>query len=126
MEREIAQMRGHIIVCGWGRVGREVARFLLNAGCSVVVVDRDADRLAGIDFPTVWGDVTDDEVLHRAGIDRAATLVAALDTDSDNLYVTVSGKSLQPNLHIFARARNESSESKLLPLERTGSSILRS
>jgi voltage-gated potassium channel len=58
--------------------------------------------------------VTDDETLHRAGIDRAATLVAALDTDADNLYVTVAGKSLRPELRIIARARSESSEPKLV------------
>jgi voltage-gated potassium channel len=58
--------------------------------------------------------VTDDETLRQAGIERAATLVAALDTDADNLYVTVAAKSMRPDLQIIARARNESSEPKLL------------
>jgi voltage-gated potassium channel len=114
MERDISRMSGHVIVCGWGRVGREVASFLANAGRDVVVVDRDTERLGQVPFPAVSGDVTDDETLHQAGIDRATTLVAALDTDADNLYVTVAGKSMRPDLQIIARARNESSEPKLV------------
>ena len=114
MDRDIARMSGHVIVCGWGRVGREVARFLASAGRLVVVVDRDPERLREVTYPLVHGDVTDDETLRQAGIDRAATLVAALDTDADNLYVTVAGKSMRPDLQIIARARNESSEPKLV------------
>ncbi len=114
MERDIARMSGHVIVCGWGRVGREVARFLVNAGRQVVVVDRDLERLGAVPYPSVHGDVTEDETLRAAGIDRAATLVAALDTDADNLYVTVAGRSMRPELQIIARARGESSEPKLV------------
>jgi len=67
-----------------------------------------------VPYAVVHGDVTDDETLHQAGIDRAATLVAALDTDADNLFVTVAGKSMCPDIQIIARARNESSGPKLL------------
>ena len=114
MERDIGAMTDHVIVCGWGRVGREVARFLTSAGQQVVVVDRDPERLDDLPYPTVQGDVTDDETLVAAGIDRASTLVAALDTDADNLYVTVSSRSLRPDLQIIARARSDTSEPKLL------------
>jgi voltage-gated potassium channel len=114
MERDITRMSGHVIVCGWGRVGREVAQFLANADRDVVVIDRDAERLSEAPFASVHGDVSDDEVLRRAGIERAVSLVAALDTDADNLYVTVAGKWMRPDLQIIARARNESSESKLV------------
>ncbi|MGP0028950.1 MAG: potassium channel family protein [Acidimicrobiales bacterium] len=114
MERSIDRMTRHVIVCGWGRVGREVARFLTNAGTDIVVIDRDPDRLGDMPHPSVCGDVTDDDILLRAGIDRAATLVAALDTDADNLYVTVASKSMRPDLQIIARARSESSEPKLV------------
>lgn len=114
MQRDIDRLDRHVIVCGWGRVGREVARFLTNAGCSVVVIDRDPERLADVAHLSVCGDVTDDEVLLQAGIERASTLVAALDTDSDNLYLTVAGKSMRSDLQIIARARNSSSEAKLL------------
>ena len=93
MEREIDQMSGHVIVCGWGRVGREVAQFLTNAQRAVVVIDRDVERVRDVPYASVQGDVTEDETLLSAGILRAATLVAALDTDADNLYVTVAAVS---------------------------------
>jgi voltage-gated potassium channel len=114
MERSIDRMDKHVIVCGWGRVGQEVARFLTNAGCNIVVIDRNSDRLVDLPFAFVCGDVTDDEVLIQAGIDQAATLVAALDTDADNLYVTVASKSMRPDLQVIARARSASSEPKLV------------
>lgn len=113
MERRIDRMSGHVVVCGWGRVGREVARFLANAGREVVVVDRDPTRVADLPYPTVQGDVTDDETLTQAGIGRASTLVAALDTDADNLFVTVATRTMRADIQIIARARNESSEPKL-------------
>ena len=114
MERRIERMDKHVIVCGWGRVGREVARFLTKSGRDIVVIDRDPDRLGDMPHASVCGDVTDDETLHRAGIGRAATLVTALDTDADNLYVTVASKSMRPNLQVIARARSNSSEPKLM------------
>jgi voltage-gated potassium channel len=114
MEREIDKMSGHVIVCGWGRVGREVAEFLTNAQRTVVVIDRDVERVRDVPYASVQGDVTEDETLLSAGILRAATLVAALDTDADNLYVTVAAKSMRPELQIIARARSESSEPKLI------------
>jgi voltage-gated potassium channel len=114
MERAIGHLSGHVIVCGWGRVGREVSRFLSASGRRVVVIDRSAERLAEVPHLYVQGDVTDDATLEQAGIERAATLVAALETDADNLYVTLSSRALRPDLQIIARARNESSEPKLI------------
>jgi voltage-gated potassium channel len=113
MESRIGSMSDHVIVCGLGRVGREVSSFLANAGRQVVVVDRDGERLAQVGLPGVQGDVTDDSTLERAGIARAGTLVAALDTDADNLYVTLSSRTLRPDIQIIARARSDSSEPKL-------------
>jgi voltage-gated potassium channel len=113
MDRTIAAMSGHVIICGWGRVGREVGRYLTRSGRATVIVDRNAERLQGLSQPYVCGDVTDDETLLSAGIERAGTLVAALDTDADNLFVTVASRSMRPDLQIIARARNESSEPKL-------------
>lgn len=114
MDREISRMNGHIIVCGWGRVGRAGGRYLGALGRRIVVVDRDAVRLRGLEHPTVIGDVTDDQVLRAAGIARAHALITALDTDADNVYVTLSARALRPDLVIVARARTEASKSKLL------------
>lgn len=114
MDRDIGRMKSHVIVCGWGRVGREVARYLAASGREVVVVDRDPERLNEVPHPTVLGDVTEDRTLEDAGMRRAATLVAALETDADNLYVTLASRTFRPDLQIIARARNESSGPKLL------------
>jgi voltage-gated potassium channel len=113
MEREISELHDHVIVCGWGRVGRAIADYLSHAGQRVVVIDRDVERVGTIPYPTVHGDVTEDEVLLKAGIERARVLVAAVDTDADNVYVTLSSRTLRPDLVIIARARNDAAAAKL-------------
>jgi voltage-gated potassium channel len=113
-QRRIAAMEQHVIVCGWGRVGRTISAHLRGAGHDVVIIDNDPERAAATDQPTIEGDATDDTVLLAAGIDRAATLVAALSNDSDNLYVTLSARSLRPDIFIVARARTDSADAKLL------------
>ncbi|HEX9065259.1 MAG TPA: potassium channel protein [Streptosporangiaceae bacterium] len=114
MERTIAKMTGHTIVCGWGRVGRAVGGYLTGQGADVVVVDADPGRIDTIPHAALVGDVTDDDVLRRAGVMRARALVAAINTDAENVYVTLSARALRPDLVIVARARTEDSESKLL------------
>lgn len=114
MERTIAKMTGHTIVCGWGRVGRAVGGYLAGQGGDVVVVDANPQRLDTIPHPALVGDVTDDDVLRKAGLMRARALVAAINTDAENVYVTLSARALRPDLVIVARARTEESESKLL------------
>ena len=114
MERKVDQMRDHVIVCGWGRVGKAIARYVGAAAGHVVVVEQNEERLEGTSVAFVLGDATDDAVLEAAGISRARALVAALDTDADNLYVTLSAKSLNPGVFVVARARASASEEKLL------------
>lgn len=113
MERDIGRMTDHVIICGWGRVGRASAEYLTATGQQIVVVDRNPARLEALEHPTVLGDVTDDDVLVAAGIARARALIAAVDTDADNVYVTLSSRALRPELVIVARARTEASKSKL-------------
>ena len=113
MDRQISQMTGHTIVCGWGRVGEAVAHDLELAGREVVVVDQSEDRLRDLEFPVVVGDATRDDVLRAAGIERAGSLIAALDGDAANLFVTLSGRDLRPDLFIVARARADESIPKL-------------
>jgi voltage-gated potassium channel len=114
MERKIGSMRDHVVVCGWGRVGKAIARDLRSTGADVVVIDSDAARFEAVDVPSVLGDATDDRVLERAGIDRARALVAALSTDAGNLFVTISARALRPDLFIVGRVRTEDNEDKLL------------
>ena len=114
MTREIDRMSGHVIVCGWGRVGKAVADNVVGNGGSVVVIDRDADRLGEADAPHLIGDATQDATLQGAGIERARALVCALQDDADNLFVTLTARGLNPDLFIVSRARVASSEAKLL------------
>lgn len=114
MEKQIREMRGHVVLCGWGRVGQSIARYLLTANDDVVVVDAAADRIATVDGPAVCGDATDEEVLRAAGIDRARVLITALNGDADNLYVTLTGRSMRPDLFIVSRIASESAAAKLV------------
>jgi voltage-gated potassium channel len=113
MDRQINQLRNHTIVCGWGRVGAAVAHDLRIEGHDVVVVDADAERVRELPFPTIVGDATRDETLRAAGIEHAQALIAALHGDAENLFVTLSGRDLRPDLFIVARARADTSVTKL-------------
>lgn len=114
MERRIADMHDHVIVCGWGRVGKTVADYAKGYGMDVVVVDHDEVRLADTERSYVLGDATADSVLEQAGIGRARALVCALADDADNLFVTLTARSLKADLFIVSRARVASTEAKLL------------
>ncbi len=113
MDREISKLSGHTIVCGWGRVGRAVADDLVSAGHQVVIVDVDAERLENVPYPTVVGDATLDGTLRTAGLERAGALIAALEGDAENLFVTLSARAIMPDLFIVARARQDESVPKL-------------
>jgi voltage-gated potassium channel len=113
MERRIGGMHDHVVLCGWGRVGKAIARDLAGSGTGLVVIDSDPTRLEGTDHPTVLGDATEDDVLERAGIGRARALVAALSTDAGNLFVTISARAMKADLFIVARVRVAENEEKL-------------
>jgi voltage-gated potassium channel len=113
MQQSIASLSGHTIICGWGRVGRSIGAEMDAAGNSLVVVDLDASLLEGLAHGAVAGDATDDATLRAAGIDRAAALVAAVDGDAANSFITLSARALRPDLFIVARARSQDSEEKL-------------
>ena len=107
----------HYIICGFGRVGRQVARDLRAAGARYVVIDalpENRELAAGIGVRFIEGEATDDEVLHAAGIMRARGVIACVDSDADNIFITLSARELRPDIAIVARAASEDSESKLL------------
>ena len=114
MQRSIDDLSGHLIVCGTGRVGQAITEFVRSVGQEVVVVDRDETRLPDEDVLHVAGDATSDDVLRRAGIERADTLVSALGTSVDNLYVTLSSRKMNPGLFIVSRADDSESMAKML------------
>jgi voltage-gated potassium channel len=114
MDRRIAGLSGHVVICGYGRVGRAATAHLLATGNEVVVIDSDASRLGGMTTPHLLGDALDDATLRAAGIDRAGALIIALDTDTDTVYVTLSARALRPDLVIISRARTVDAKDKMV------------
>lgn len=117
MKDRISKLKGHIILCGYGRVGREVARVFKDEGTPFVVVDVDQEALvkaADDGYLYLQGSATSDDVLKEAGIDRARALVVAVGSDADNLYITLSARGMSRDLFIVARASAEESEPKLI------------
>jgi voltage-gated potassium channel len=113
MEQSIASLRDHVIICGWGRVGNAIAGEVVEAGRALVVVEQDEERASGVPHPVVVGDATTDAVMRAAGIERAAALVAAVEGDAANSFITLSARALNPDLFIVARARSQDSGEKL-------------
>jgi len=114
--RRVAGMTEHYILCGFGRVGGEIARIFTDEKIDFVIVDintESLERAAAAGFTTISGDAADTETLRAAGVERARGLVAAVDSDEINIYVTLSARVLNPNLFIVARANRNDAESKL-------------
>jgi voltage-gated potassium channel len=109
-------MRDHYIICGYGRVGRRVAEEFRAAGVPYVVLDfSEQAKAAAAEHGDllIEGRGTEDEDLLRAGLDHARGLVASADSDADNLYITLSARSVRPDLTIVSRASDEAAEKKL-------------
>ncbi|HEV3085597.1 MAG TPA: NAD-binding protein [Candidatus Elarobacter sp.] len=116
MRRRVSRMDNHFVLCGFGRVGREIARDFTAEGIPFVVVDINPDsleRAAAEGLVVVNGNAADVATLQAAGLERARGLVTAVDADSDNIYVTLSARILRPDLFIVARANREDAEPKL-------------
>jgi hypothetical protein len=98
----LARIKDHTIVCDYGRMGQEIAREFQARALPFVVIDRDpalAETLAAAGVLYLIGDASANAVLHRAGVDRARSLVAVARTDADNIFITLSGRSLNPRLY---------------------------
>lgn len=116
MRRRVAEMTEHYILCGYGRVGGEIARIFTDEGIDFVIIDinpKSLDLAAAEGFRIISGDAADAKTLRAAGVERARGLVAAVDSDEINIYVTLSARVLNPNLFIVARANRRDAESKL-------------
>ena len=117
MDKTIREMKDHYIICGFGRVGHQVAQVFETSRVPFVVIDSKKetfDELETKGFPILIGDATDDKVLTAAGILRAKGLVACSDSDVANVYVTLSARVLNPKLNIVARAAFQDTEKKLI------------
>jgi len=115
--KQIQDLSGHYIICGYGRVGQRLAEDLEAAGRSFVVIDIDDKEIAELrddNLLHVKGNAEDDEVLKQAGIERAHGLILTLPEDSSNVFVTLTAREMNPNLFILARTVDHDNRSKLL------------
>ena len=117
LEKHIQSLKDHTIICGFGRIGSFICRELHQAGKPFVIVENNPETLSEIEthsYLFVRGDATSDDTLIQAGIRRAKALVATVETDADNLFITLTARGLNPDLFILSRAGDESTEKKLL------------
>jgi voltage-gated potassium channel len=117
MEKQISKIADHIIVCGYGNTGVETVDELVKSKKPFVVIENDdhkVEELKRDGFLVLHGDATDDEVLERAGVNRADGLIASLSNDADNVYVVLTAKGMNPKLRIVARAIDQLSCKKLI------------
>ncbi|MBI3736242.1 potassium channel protein [Candidatus Sumerlaeota bacterium] len=116
MLKEIQKLSNHIILCGFGRIGNELAESFAAEKVPFVIIERDEAALAkaeALGYPVLAGDATADETLCEAGIDRARAIVPALASDADNLFIVISARQLNPKLFIVARATDDPTEAKM-------------
>jgi voltage-gated potassium channel len=116
--REIDKLKGHVIVCGFGRNGRQAARTLLMHNEPFVVIEKNPETLEEFrkDHPEILfitGDGTDDEYLKKAGVEKAKALITALPADADNVFIVLSARALNPGIRIISRASNSTTMPKL-------------
>lgn len=117
MQRVIDATSDHFIICGYGRVGRQVARDLRAAGMRYVIIDNDPvnrEASPGIGVRFIDAEPSDDRALRQAGIERARAVIACVDSDAENVFITLTARELSPDIAIVARASQESSEAKLV------------
>jgi voltage-gated potassium channel len=115
LEKKIRELKDHYIICGYGRMGRIIARELREEGVQFVVVEKDPAALEEKeDALIILGDAARDHTLKEAGIEKACGMISVLPNDAENLFAVLSARGLNPNILIVARAVEEGSEQKLL------------
>lgn len=116
MIREISKLEGHVIICGYGRVGRILSEQLARQKQTAVIIEVDGPKAleaAAAGVPTITGDALEEASLKQAGIDRVRVLVTALPGNADNVFLTLTARNLNSKLMIIARGENPSTQQKL-------------
>jgi voltage-gated potassium channel len=116
LEKEMKRLEGHVIVCGFGRLGEKISHVLNNKGEPFVVIENAPSQIAKIHelgYLYVESDTSEETALEEAGIDRAKALIAVLGSDADNLFLTISARELNPQIHIVARVDDPTAPKKL-------------
>jgi voltage-gated potassium channel len=117
MKKQIARLKNHHIICGYGRVGKVAAQHLFEAGASFVVIDSSPtiyEQVRELGYPCIEGDATRESVLIEARIKEANGLLALVQSDPHNLFIVLSARELNPTLHIIARSEDKYTEKKIL------------
>jgi len=117
MAWEITNLKNHIIVCGYGKIGKEVCDRLAAINERFIVVDKEADKIdeaIGHDYLAAIGDASDDDVLLKVGVKMAKALISAISDDSANVYLVLTARTLNEKLQIVARGTDDISKKKLL------------
>lgn len=124
MKKDIARLKNHYVVCGFGRIGSVICHELSNAGIEFVIVEKDSalvQQAEDLGYRVVKGDATSDPVLREAGLDRAQGVVAVLNCDAHNLFISLAAREINANIRIIARGEESGIESRLL---RAGANVV--
>ena len=124
LDKKIGQLNNHYIVCGYGRMGRALCRYLTQKNLEFVAIEKNADRIPVMNQDGILyisGEATAEENLLKAGLKRASNLITALGTDADNVFLVLLAKGLNPNLYVVARASQNASK---MPLYTAGADIV--
>ena len=121
MHRQISRLKEHYIICGFGRIGKEICKILQEYKRPFVVIEKDAEEIRNLEelqYLRLQGDASDDDVLLQAGIEQARGLVSVVASDADNLYITLTARGLSP--HLFIMARSSGTPGAQIKLKRAG------
>lgn len=124
LDRQIGQLNDHFIVCGYGRMGRALCRYLTQKHLKFVVLEKNEDRIPVMNTDHILyiaGDATIEDNLLKAGLKRASNLITALGTDADNVFLVLLAKGLNPNIYVVARASQNASKK---PLDTAGANVV--
>jgi voltage-gated potassium channel len=116
MEKELRNLNNHVIICGFGRVGKLLSTKLFENKRPFVVIDRSEEKIREIQddgYLAIMGDSTEEEVLKKARIEHASVIATVLPDDAANVFIVLSGRSINPSLTIISRADNSSTQQKL-------------
>ena len=116
MENTVNKLSGHYVICGFGRMGRQLFESLVDRNVDVVIIDRDEETVENLmerGYFAIFGDATEDSVLEKAGVANASGLATVLGSDAENLYVVLSARMLNNDIQIISRASQESATTKL-------------
>ena len=116
LDRKISRLKNHYIVCGYGRIGKVICSKLKRENIDLLIIDKNPELAETLDargYTYVFGDATDEVVLLKAKLLSARALIAALATDTDNVFLVLTARQLAPNLNVIARAGSEVAKAKL-------------